>query len=84
MAMQSRATRIPAWFATDTQYNMERNNIRFRIGLECKDGFITITDLVFTADTYRMGSIDNTQHEVLSTLHEYITKQLATLELEKE
>ena len=75
---------IPGWFATDVQTDYARNGIRFRAGLRCVDGDLTIFDAYLTDTTLQRGRVENTRRELLQIMYEHITKEIATLELEKE
>lgn len=82
MAKLSEHLKTPSWLRVEVStdhYNMTHT---VRVGVDCRDGFAH----VLTLDVERFSfatSADESREQILRQAHEFITKQLAILELEK-
>lgn len=75
---------MPQWFATKLDAEPYRDEARFRLGARCVDGDVTLFDFYFLLDSIEGRRMSNTRRALLQMVLEHITKEIATLELEKE
>lgn len=76
--------RAPVWFVSTATPDLAGDGVRFRADIRCVDGDAHLVDVRFTSSTLRRDAVGNTKREVLQHMHEFIVKQLAILELERE